>query len=132
MKLSDAKGAYEVLSGKASDINRQLGFAGIALIWVFKQGNAPFAVLDTQLLRAALFIALALTLDFVQYLTGAATWYLFFRLQEQRDLNLDRDVWAPDWINRPTWVLFWIKVTAMMIAYGGFLVPFLVRNFSAG
>jgi len=36
MKLAQARGHYEYFSGKASDISRQLGFAGIALIWVFK------------------------------------------------------------------------------------------------
>ena len=33
------KDTYETLSGKASDIFRQLSLAGIALIWLFKVGK---------------------------------------------------------------------------------------------
>lgn len=35
MTLSDYLASYYELSGKASDVSRQLAFAGIAVIWVF-------------------------------------------------------------------------------------------------
>lgn len=34
MKLSEIRDAYEEISGKLSDINRQLCFAGFAIIWI--------------------------------------------------------------------------------------------------
>jgi hypothetical protein len=64
MKLGDARAAYEALSGKASDIVRQLSLAGVGLIWLFKTGTGSPATLDIHLLRAALFIFLALLFDF--------------------------------------------------------------------
>lgn len=36
MKLQDVRSTYYELSGKTSDLVRQLGFAGIALIWLFR------------------------------------------------------------------------------------------------
>ena len=37
MKLSEIRVAYEELSGKLSEINRQLCFAGFAVIWIFNE-----------------------------------------------------------------------------------------------
>jgi len=35
MKLKEYKADFYELSGKASEINRQIAFAGIAIIWIF-------------------------------------------------------------------------------------------------
>jgi hypothetical protein len=40
MKLEDVRAAYETLSGKASDLVRQLSLAGVGLIWVSSLGLA--------------------------------------------------------------------------------------------
>lgn len=76
MKIADAKAAYETLSGKASDIVRQLSLAGIALIWLFRAGPISSPILQGPLLRGALFIFLALSSDLLQYLVGTATWII--------------------------------------------------------
>ena len=36
MKLKDAREFYYFNSGKTSDLVRQLGLAGIAVVWIFK------------------------------------------------------------------------------------------------
>ena len=76
MQLGDARTAYGTLSGKVSDIVRQMSLAGIALIWLFRATPASpgrIAAINPELLRAALFVFLAITFDFLQYLTGTAT-----------------------------------------------------------
>jgi len=55
MKLEDVRQAYEDLSGKASDIVRQLSLAGLALVWLFHAGSDKTLTLDKILLRAAIF-----------------------------------------------------------------------------
>jgi hypothetical protein len=125
------KGTYEELSGKASDIVRQLSLAGIALIWLFKVGKDASPVLDTQLVRAALFIFCALSLDLLQYLVSTAMWHFFFRLKERNHTSPDEEFEAPIWMNWPTWTLFWLKAASMVIAYAFFILPFLVRKFGA-
>lgn len=77
MTLRDAKSAYEEHSGKASDIVRQLSFGGIALIWLFRLGTEKQFTLDQAMLRAALFIFLALFFDFLQYLASALMVFVF-------------------------------------------------------
>jgi hypothetical protein len=129
MQLDDAKSAYEALSGKASDIVRQLSLAGIALIWLFRQGGDQTPIVDQDLLRAALFIFLALTFDFLQYLVGTIIWFLYFRHKEKTGTSEEVQFRAPEQLNWPTWTLFYLKSTMMIVAYGVYIIPFLARKF---
>lgn len=131
MKLSDAKQAYEELSGKASDLVRQLGFAGIALIWLFRSGDDKSPLLEAPLLHAAFFVFLALSFDFLQYLTGATTWYLYFRHKEKQNTGPEDEFQAPVRINWPTWAMFGAKCVCVLVSYGAYLVPFLWGKFVA-
>lgn len=73
MRFEDIRSEYYTHTGKASDIIRQLCYAGFAMIWVFKQGTAQPEV-PTRLLPAAALLALALTCDMLQYITLARGW----------------------------------------------------------
>jgi hypothetical protein len=122
MKLEEARSAYEALSGKASEIARQLCLSGIALIWLFKHND----VLDRTLLRAALFIFLTLITDLAQYLSGTTIWFFFFRRQEL----MDKDQFiAPAGLNVPIWALFYLKMIWLLVAYLGYIFPFLWSKF---
>lgn len=131
MQLADAKSAYEALSGKASDIVRQLGLAGVGLIWFFRVGAEKTPALEQDLLRAALFIFLALSLDFLQYLVGTIIWSSYFRYKEKHGTSAGDEFLAPEQLNWPTWILFYLKSAVMLVAYIGYIVPFLVRRFVA-
>lgn len=129
MRLDDVKSAYETLSGTASQIIRQLSLAGIALIWLFNIGTGAKPALPHPLLQAALFIFLALFFDLLQYLLGTFTWFLYFREKERAGTPPDREFLAPAWINWPTWFLFSLKAACMLVAYLGFILPFLFATF---
>jgi hypothetical protein len=132
LTIADTKSAYEVKSTKASDIVRQLSLAGIGLIWVFKVGEAKDAGISLGLLRGALFIFAALTFDLLQYLVGTVTWYLYFRRKEKErhsNTHFVDSFEAPEWINTPTWILFWLKAVALLIAYFVYIIPFLISKF---
>ena len=131
MQLSDARSAYEGLSGKASDIVRQLSLAGIAIIWLFRAGSDKAPVIDQSLLRAALFIFLALFFDLLQYLIGTAIWFLYFRYKEKHGASEKDEFLAPEKLTWPTWILFYLKSSMMLVAYGACIIPFLVKKFVA-
>jgi hypothetical protein len=131
MTLEDARNAYEVLSGKASDIMRQLGLGGIALIWLFRMDTPKGPTLDKRLLWAAIFILSAITLDFLQYAVGALIWFGYFRRKEKEGTGPDTQFEAPPALNWPTWGLFGLKAVTLLIGYGGFIIPFLVGKFGA-
>jgi hypothetical protein len=131
MKLLDARTAYEDLSAKASDIVRQLSLAAIGLIWLFKSGTPAAPGLDLLLLRAALFVFIALFLDFLHYVTGTTVWFLFFRREERSGKTLDDEVLAPEKLPLVTWTLFYLKAASMTTAYMVFIFPFLIQKFVA-
>jgi hypothetical protein len=127
MKLEDARGAYEALSGKASDIVRQISLAGVGLIWIFKSPGATFSF-DARLVRAALFIFLALLFDFLQYLIGTSIWFVYYRYKERKHTHESHEFLAPSQLNWPTWFLFFLKSAMMVIAYAWYIIPFLVSK----
>jgi len=136
MNLGDIKNAYEDLSSKASDIVRQLSLAGIALVWVLKSTSLPLEgrtsyALPPQLMRAALCVVFALTLDLLQYLVGTSIWFIYFRYTERRGISAEEQFNAPTSLNWPTWCLFYLKTIFLMIAYVKYLIPFLWSTFSA-
>ncbi len=118
MNLADYRAAYYELSGKASDVARQLAFAGIALIWIFhERGNAPIALPASLVAPAALFVC-GLGFDLLQYVSGALIWGAFQRLQERR-LGPDskKALSAPPWFNWPGLFFFWSKLLLILAAY---------------
>jgi len=129
MKTGDAKAAYEALSAKASDIVRQLSLAGIGLVWLFRIGNDKTPALDQALLRAALWITVALLCDFLQYLIGSITWFLYFRRKEKQQIPNTEEFQAPEQLNWPTWFLFCLKAVLTIVAYAVYIIPYLIRRF---
>ena len=123
MDLAAAKTQYEQRSQKASDIARQLAFAGIAFVWVFSGGNTSTGVrihIPSDLLRVGLLLVAALTLDLLQYVWGAGSWGIFRRVHEKRireGIEAD-DFLAPPKMNWPAIGSFWLKLIAVGTAYG--------------
>ena len=71
MKLRDCKESYDYYSGKASDIIRNLGFFGLALIWAFRICREDKVEIPVLLRVAGLLLLLGLALDFFHYLVAA-------------------------------------------------------------
>lgn len=117
MKLSEYRKDYQFFSGKLSDITRQLAFAGIALIWVFKIDGTLPRVPNDLLLPTAL-LALGLALDLLQYGVQTVIWGLFHRFHEKRRRSgdSDPDVEASPCYNWLALLLFWSKVITVSIA----------------
>lgn len=89
MNLNDYKQEYQWYSGKASDVVRQLSFAGIAVVWLFKvQSKTEIKVPEAFLVPLGLF-CVSLAFDLLQYLIGYITWFFFFRAQEKKGVAKD-------------------------------------------
>ena len=64
MNLQDYRDDFYTYSGKASDISRQLAFAGIAIIWIFKKKvPATGLTVPSELILPGILIVLALGVD---------------------------------------------------------------------
>ena len=131
MKLEDTREIYYETTGKVSDLVRQLGFAGIAIIWVFKTQSEGRQIIPKGFLPAGIFLVLALAADLFQYAASVQIWDKFNRNKETeltekaeilsaQGVSYDveeEDFDAPDSINDLTKRLFWTKFVLMFAAY---------------
>jgi hypothetical protein len=117
MNLSFVWGRYDYYSKKASENVRQLGFAALALIWLFKVEVNGRWQLPRELLTPGAWIVGALVLDFIHYVLGTFLWAAFYWIKERTNTKESANFDAPRWLNWPTLVLFWAKIIATCIAY---------------
>jgi hypothetical protein len=116
---------YE-FSGKASDITRQLAFAAIAVIWLFKT-DAPTGniTIPPDLIWPGILIVAALAADLLQYVAGSLIWGLYARYLEREHIaGVERH---SKWLVRPIWLFFVIKIVLVIWAYFLILL-FLLRK----
>ncbi|HET7234112.1 MAG TPA: hypothetical protein VFJ16_29130 [Longimicrobium sp.] len=117
MTLKDAREAYYEHSGKASDVLRQLGVAGIGVIWVFKAEVRGAMVIPSPLLFPALLLVGGLFLDLLQYVLASAIWGAYARRQEQSGVRPDAEIAAPPGLNWPALACYWGKVVLILAGY---------------
>ncbi|MCG7983492.1 MAG: hypothetical protein JAY90_12195 [Candidatus Thiodiazotropha lotti] len=118
MKIKAALDAYYDHSGAASLVARQVAFAGIAIIWIFKNEAVSSLSLPQPLLYPAFFIIVSLVLDLSQYVYASAAWGIFHRrMEKQYGVDYEGEVYASTKINWPSNVFFWGKIVALVIGY---------------
>ncbi len=127
MKLEDVRKAYDYFSGKCSDLVRQLAFAGIALVWVFKTELSGHVVIPIQFRNAALLIAISLALDFLQYVIASLIWGSYNRILEGKKIKPTGEFKAPRALNWPGIICFWGKIASILWAYA-LIIPFLATR----
>ncbi len=118
MKLSDYRETFYEFSGKASDIARQLSFAGIGVIWIFRIGDDK-PEFPAMLFPALALFVIALSFDLFQYVVASVIWRIFYRHHEKKldDINDDPELSAPWWINIPAYSFFIGKIA---LVFGGY------------
>lgn len=129
MRLSDVRQTYYDHSGKASEIVRQLGFAGIALVWLFKTGADGRWLVPRDLLPAAVCIAIGLSLDLLHYFVGAVVWGVYGRYRERCGTSEDEEFLVHPKLNWPANVFYFGKITFILVAYIVFIIPFFICRF---
>jgi len=117
VKLLDFRESYYTHSGKASDVARQLGFAGLGVVWIFKYEEAGNQSVPEGLVPVAALIVLALSCDFLQYIAATLIWGIFTRVKEKEGVNDLDEISAPPLLNWPALLFFWTKITLTISAY---------------
>ena len=117
MKLSEIREAYEKLSGKLSEINRQLCFAGFAVIWIFNKSENNISI-PIELYFPAFFFILSLSADILQYIYSSLAWYCYYLTKRQKDKEDSTiEVDEPEWLNTPTWIFLTTKIGFLVGGY---------------
>lgn len=131
MKLEDTHGAKDEYTGKASEVSRQLAFAAIAVVWIFKTDlpKGGFSV-PHELYWPALLAVATLASDLLQYAYASLAWSLFNRRKEiELKHDGEKTFTAPRWINWPTLSFFWLKLVLVIFSYV-LLLRYLLRTIS--
>lgn len=117
MKLKEYKKDYQDFSSKLSDNSRKLAFAGIAVIWIFKQEIDGEILLPDKLKLAMLMFVLTLLFDLFQYIYQTSVWGGFHRFYEKRLDSEDSEITASKYFNWPALVFFWLKIVTLAFGY---------------
>jgi hypothetical protein len=117
MKLEKYKKKSHDYTAKASEIARQLNFAGIGIIWIVKTTFPELKLNDSLLLLPLTLIAISLICDFLQYLVGGIIWIFFYNSKIKAGISNTDDVQTTVWRSRVLYIFYYIKFTFMFIAY---------------
>lgn len=118
MKLSEIRMAYEDLSGSLSKYNRQLAFAGIGIVWLFRTTDANNNTsIEQQMLTPILCFVISFAFDLLQYFWQSYTWYIFYWFKRKNGSQEVDEMDEPEWPNIVAWVFFTVKVCALITAY---------------
>lgn len=128
MNLQGYRETFYTYSGKASDLNRQLGFAGIGIIWLFKKETAGALSLPPEIILPGIFIVASLALDMLQYVVGAIIWRIFYRLKELAHVGEKADLSHSPLLEGAITSLFALKILCLLIAYY-LIFKFLIQVF---
>jgi hypothetical protein len=131
VKLQDYRDTFYTFSGKASDLNRQLGFAGIALIWLFKKDVNGSPAIPTDLIVPGVLIVSSLTLDMLHYCVASIIWHTFYRSKEKANVGEDDDIEHGVCLVIPINFLFGLKILCVVAAYVyifGYLISVFINH----
>jgi hypothetical protein len=115
--LQDYRETFYTFSGKASDLNRQLAFAGIAIIWLFKKDNFAGLSIPRELLLPGALIVLSLGLDMIHYVIASVIWRYFYRSQEKVGVDEDKVLTHETYLEWPIYFFFSAKIMFVLAAY---------------
>jgi hypothetical protein len=118
MNLEKCRKTYYEFSGILSNNTRKLAFAGIAIVWIFKQEKEGSYVIPDALQVAMLMFVISLSLDLLHYTWQTIVWGRFHSYKEKK-LNHDENVdfLAPSVFKNVANVIFWLKVVAIVPGY---------------
>lgn len=117
MKLKEARDHYYFFSGKTSDLVRQLGLGGIAIVWIFKQDVSGGPKIPDELVLPLTSIVIALGIDFLQYAIATVLWGNLQWRKGRAGVGEEVGIDAHPAINWPTIFCFSVKTVAIIIGY---------------
>lgn len=117
LKLSEIRQAYEDLSASASNICRQLCFAGIGIIWIYNKAKDSVSIPD-ELQTPLFLLVISLSIDILQYVIGSILWYYVYLHNRKSDVSEeDTEVYESEYLNILTWLFWCAKIVVMGVAY---------------
>lgn len=127
MTLKEIREDYVRYSTNVSDLSRNLSYAGIGIIWIFKQSSSGdtssttfMNSIPSELRGPLMLFAIVLVLDIFQYFIQTLIWYFYYLKQKHTNENDNEDdviVQEPEKRNIIPWILWCVKFIIVIIAY---------------
>ena len=130
MNLKEVWKDYDYYTKTLSTISRQLGFAGLAIIWIFKTEKAGNYEVPAELVWPTILLVGGLAADFFHYLIASEIWRFYARHREKAGSSQTEEFLAPPQLNWPAMLLFYIKLVFTIAAYA-LLLSFLIGKLNA-
>ena len=105
---------------KASDIARQLNFAGIGIVGLILFSNREAEISNSFILFPLITISLSLFIDFLQYAVGAFLWKDFYKKKNNEGISADTDVnieEEDEWRKKRINIFYYFKFILLVISY---------------
>lgn len=127
MTLKEIREDYVRYSTNVSELSRNLSYAGIGVVWIFKQTVTGRAIKTTFMnsipdeLRWPLLLFVAvLILDLFQYVLQTAIWYPYYTKNKELHKNEREDdvnLQEPEIYNILPWGFWIFKLIVVVVAY---------------
>lgn len=118
MKTEELWKQYQSYTRDLTEHSRKLGFAGVAVCWIFRSSDFTF---PPMIYWALVFFVVYFISDVFHYLVGAVLTKRHVEKEEFRLLqetgSVDGDVPKPRWLDWPAYGFFLTKAIAMIIAF---------------
>lgn len=120
MTINELRKIYEDSSAKASDINRKLIFAGIAIVWIFRKTSelGVGEIFPNEFKPILLLFCISLCMDVLQYIVRAVMWHIYYhfhRVPEAKEV--DTQACEPEWLNSFPDSFWYAKFVPTILAY---------------
>lgn len=113
--LADVDDTKKAATGKASDVARQLAFAGLAVVWVLREASGN--PIGPQLVLPLLLLVICLLLDLLQYVWCSFAWTIYYNYQFEKHRSDEAKVDIPGAINWISYACFWLKLFALFLGW---------------
>jgi len=127
MTLKEIREDYVRYSTNVSELCRNLSYAGIGIVWIFKQSNSDdkltvlFMNSIPENLRWALILFIAvLVVDLFQYVLQTGIWYPYYKKYKKLHLGEDEEnviLQEPENYNIVPWAIWIVKLLLVIVAY---------------
>lgn len=105
-------------TSKASTNVRNLAFAGIAIVWLFKSSDPEKPIIPDELIFPLILFCLALTFDFIQYVWAGFIWlYKAKKSEKMNSICRDYEVTLSSKIPNSIHIIYWLKVVTIVVSY---------------
>lgn len=120
MTIKELREIYESSSTKASDINRKLIFAGIAIVWIFRvtEYSTLEQIIPDNLKHVLLLLCISLCLDISQNIIRGILWHIYYYLKRYPQIKEETEqAEEPEWLNAIPDSFWYAKFIPTFFAY---------------